>query len=319
MSEPRVEPSTPLQCAACGATIEVGPAALSTSCLYCRSKLVDTERATVAVDRIAPFRLSHRAAVDRLRAHIGGSFWAPNDLRKRARDGQIRADSRRPGGSADDLFLQGALVPFYAFSATVKSRYRAQVGVLWSRTERRKGKDGKVETHVVQETEWFTLRGSAADELEDHLVAASVGLSEKESRALMPFDLGRAKPFDPRLLAGWHAELPTRPRHEVDRSAQQSIRDHEERIVVGLLPGDRRRLDHFDADIQIHRVHLVLLPVWIATYRHGDKLMRLLVNGQTGRCIGRAPISWGKVTAAIVVGAVAVLVILWLTGAFRWM
>jgi hypothetical protein len=287
---------------------------VSTSCLYCRSKLVDTERATVAVDRIAPFRLSHRAAQDRLRAHVGGSVWAPTELRRHARPG-----ARRPKGPAPELFLQGALVPFYAFSATVKSRYRAQVGVLWNRTETRKGKDGEPQTHVVQETEWFTLRGSTADELEDHLVAASVGLSQKESRALMPFDLGRAKPFDPRLLAGWHAELPTRPRHEVDRAARQSIHDHEERVVLGLVPGDRRRLDHFEADIQIHRVHLVLLPVWIATFRHGDKLVRLLVNGQTGRCIGRAPISWAKVTAGIVVGTVALLVILWLTGAFRWM
>ena len=281
---------------------------MSTSCLYCRSKLVDTDRATVAVDRIAPFRISHRVAEDRLRAHIGSSVWTPSDLRKRARAGAIRAE-----------VIRGALVPFYAYSATVKSRYRAQIGVVWSRTEKRTGKDGKVETHVVQETEWFSLRGSAADELEDHLVAASVGLTEQESRALMPFDLGRAKPFDARLLAGWHAELPTRPRHEVDRTARQSIRDHEERVVLGLLPGDRRRLDHLDADIQIHRVHLVLLPVWIATYRHGETLVRLLVNGQTGRCIGRAPISWAKVTTAIVLGIVAVLVILWLTGALRWM
>jgi hypothetical protein len=144
-----------------------------------------------------------------------------------------------------------------------------------------------------------------------------VGLSEVESRALLPFDLGRAKPFDPRLLAGWHAELPTMPRSEVDRNARQGIREHEEGVVTRLLPGDRRRLDHFDADVQIHRVHLVLLPVWIATYRHGNKLVRLLVNGQTGRCIGRAPISAAKVAVAIALGVAAVLLVLWLSGALR--
>lgn len=308
MSEPAIEESFVRRCAACGATVEVGASALSTTCLYCASQLVDTERAMVAVDRVAPFRIPRTAAEDRLRAHVGSSFWAPSELRRRARDGHMRAHA-----------LQGMLVPFYAYTASVRSRYRAQVGVQWHRTEKRTGKDGKVETHVVQETEWFTLRGSAADELEDHLVAASVGLSEAESRALVPFDLGRAKPFDARLLAGWHAELPTMPRSEVDRNARQSIRAHEEAVVTRLLPGDRRRLDHLDTDVQIHRVHLVLLPVWIATYRHGPKLVRLLVNGQTGRCIGRAPISPTKVTLAVLFAIASVLVILWLTGALRWM
>lgn len=307
MSEAAVDESYVRRCAACGATVEVGAEAVSTTCLYCASQLVDTERATVAVDRVAPFRIPRSAADDRLRAHIGGSVWAPRELRRRARDGRMRAHA-----------LQGALVPFYAYTASVRSRYRAQIGVHWHRTEKRTGKDGKVETHVVQETEWFTLRGSAADELEDHLVAASVGLSEEESRALLPFDLGRAKPFDPRLLAGWHAELPTRSRTEVDRNARQSIHAHEEAVVTRLLPGDRRRLDHFEADVQIHRVHLVLLPVWIATYRHGDKLVRLLVNGQTGRCIGRAPVSAVKVAIAVAIGVVAVLLVLWLGGVLRW-
>jgi hypothetical protein len=56
----------------------------------------------------------------------------------------------------------------------------------------------------------------------------------------------------------------------------------------------------------------VLFPVWIASYRYGDKIYHFLVNGQTGEVQGEAPISWIKV--ALVVGFVVIVfaVILWL-------
>ena len=44
-------------------------------------------------------------------------------------------------------------------------------------------------------------------------------------------------------------------------------------------------------------VDLVLVPVWVASYRHAGKPYRLLVHGQDGRCVGRPPISpWRRAT-----------------------
>jgi hypothetical protein len=47
----------------------------------------------------------------------------------------------------------------------------------------------------------------------------------------------------------------------------------------------------------------VLLPVWIMAYRYREQVYRFLVNGQTGRATGQAPVSWKKVAAAIAVVA----------------
>ena len=44
----------------------------------------------------------------------------------------------------------------------------------------------------------------------------------------------------------------------------------------------------------------VLFPVWIASYRFGDKIYHFLINGQTGEVQGQAPISWIKVVLVIV-------------------
>ena len=281
-------------------------AAVSTACSYCGSQLVDAERAALTFDRVAPFRLPKRAAEDRLREHLHSSYWAPEEIRKGARTGQVRAHK-----------LRGALVPFYVYSANVRGSYSARIGVDWYRTQEKRGKDGKKEVEVIRETEWFDLRGTFVDALDDHLVEASVGLSENEAAALKPFDLGRAHRYDARLLSGWEAEVPSRPRGEVDADAQGRMHALAKRRLQSRgLPGDHRRVRKFNADVSVTSAELALLPVWIASYRYRGRVWRLLVNGQTGRCVGRAPISSAKVSIAIAVAAALVVLALYLAGVF---
>jgi len=53
----------------------------------------------------------------------------------------------------------------------------------------------------------------------------------------------------------------------------------------------------------------VLVPVYIGAYRHGKGLYRVLVNGQTGALVGKAPISYWKVALAVLLGLVAIAAI----------
>jgi hypothetical protein len=55
----------------------------------------------------------------------------------------------------------------------------------------------------------------------------------------------------------------------------------------------------------------VLLPVWVAALRYGGKGHRLVVNGQTGRCHGSAPVSPVKVTMAVVIAVLVAAVLAW--------
>ncbi len=214
--------------------------------------------------------------------------------------------------------MHGVLVPFFSYAAECRSTYRARVGVHWYRTEKVKDKDGKTRDKRIQETEWFPLRGSAVDVLTGHLECASRGLDAHETAALRDFDLGRAVAFDSHLLAGWQAELPSRARAAVDRDAVTHIRQLQSRkIKREILPGDTQRGVVVNSDVDVRSVELVLLPVWITTYQHGGKVFRMLVHGQSGRCVGKAPVSRAKVvTAALLVAAIGV-VVLYLTGVLR--
>lgn len=203
------------------------------------------------------------------------------------------------------------LVPFYAYGATCRTRYETTVGIYWYETKTTH-KNGKKHREVERHTEWFPLRGTTVRQLRDHLVSASVGLSDSEVAALRPFDLGRARSFDARLLAGWPAELPSRERQEIDRDALQQIRAYEiQRVGRQHLPGDTHRGTRVSCQVELTEAELVLLPVWVAALSHAGQIHRLLVNGQTGRCFGRAPVSRIKLMLAVLTTVALAAVLVW--------
>ncbi|NVB42865.1 hypothetical protein G6O69_33905 [Pseudenhygromyxa sp. WMMC2535] len=279
------------QCTGCGATVELTGVGLSATCGYCGAPMVDESRATAAIDAIVPFRVPKPGALDRLRTYLAGHRWAPRELH------DLRVDGRG---------LRGMLVPFWVYEGVVRSQYQARVGVDWYRTVTTHI-NGKTQTQRKRETEWFTLTGSAARQIEDHLVSASVGLSEPESNALEPFDLGWARDFDPRMLSGLEAELPSVATVNADQTATVELRDAErQRLPAQLLPGDHNRVEQIASQIEIRARRLVLLPVWIASYEHRDVQLRLLVNGQTGEVVGVVPKSKLKIALAVLAGVVVV-------------
>ena len=61
---------------------------------------------------------------------------------------------------------------------------------------------------------------------------------------------------------------------------------------------------------------LILLPIYLLTYRYRDKIYRFLINGQTGKMAGDKPLSPWRI--ALAVGLVVVLlVIVWLLARSR--
>jgi hypothetical protein len=110
-------------------------------------------------------------------------------------------------------------------------------------------------------------------------------------------------PYQPQYLSGW---MPSHilPLAEAWPIGRDIIYQHERGACDNEVPGDTSRLAsarRFDLTFK----H-VLLPVWVASYRYHNKTFRFMINGQTGRVEGEKPISWIKVTIAVVI-AIAVI------------
>jgi hypothetical protein len=276
-------------CPQCGASVELPPEQISSLCAFCESPLVAASDGSHRMDRVAPFDLNKVQAGNLLAQHLQERRFIPTALRF--------------AGQPENL--RGVLVPFWCYDATTHSSWQARQGIHWYRTETYTTTvNGKkvTRTRQVKETEWFDTSGSHVGSYDDHLVSGSRGLSEPESNALEPFDLGRSLPYSPALLAGWTAERPTVPKDVARATANQELANVENRAIRDFLPADRVSDVENQTSIQVSELELVMLPVWVGTYRHKDSVLRLLVNGQTGEVVADLPTSWAKVFLALLGG-----------------
>ena len=50
----------------------------------------------------------------------------------------------------------------------------------------------------------------------------------------------------------------------------------------------------------------LLLPVWMSSFKYKGKVYNFIINGQTGKVGGRAPVSALRIIIAVILGLVAV-------------
>lgn len=293
-----IAPPQLFNCPQCAAQVSLPAGRISDSCSFCESPLVAAERVALEpVDRVAPFVLDNTQAAGRLRTHLAGSWLAPETVRR----------------GATPEALDPVLVPFWVYQATARSRWTAKVGIWWYRTETYTVVvDGKTQTRTrqVKETEWFPTSGSHVATYVDHLVSGSRGLPEHEANALEPFDLGRSRAYAPAMLAGLIAEQPSVDHAQARHTAHQELTELEHRAIQAFLPGDESTGLQNQTETALSDVELVMLPVWIATFDHGAKVWRLLVNGQTGEVVGSVPRDPKKIAGLVLIALVVLGVLL---------
>ena len=150
--------------------------------------------------------------------------------------------------------------------------------------------------------------------LSGFLVSGSRGLKQADAERIKPFQLVALKRYQPQFLAGWLCEEYSVAKEAALETCQREFFAREKHAIDEHLPGDTH------SDLQLHTdfsqvsSDLILLPVYLLSYRYGERLFQFLVNGQTGKVAGDKPLSsWRIGLAATVVGILlAVLVFLFL-------
>lgn len=211
--------------------------------------------------------------------------------------------------------LKGVYLPFWSFSMLAQSRWQAQIGEHWYRTEHYTTRDskGNVQHHTrqVQETEWWPLAGRHHRYYSGYLVSGSRGLPQSQALRIQPFNLPALKRYEPYFLAGWLAEEYSVSRDEALAICQQEFQRQEQGNIGVFLPGDTHRSLEVDTQFSEQNSDLCLLPVYILSYRYQDKLYRFLLNGQTGKVAGDKPVSGMRIgiAVAVVVAVIALVVV----------
>jgi hypothetical protein len=279
------------RCKSCGAQVAVDPDQRSYTCAFCDSNYV-VELSPDQTGRQAPefvigFAVTREKAMERFREWLGRNNWfRPGDLKS------ARIDRK----------LVGVYLPFWSFSMLAKSRWSASIGEYWYRTETyTTTENGKTvtKTRRVRETEWWPLSGKHHQYYSFYLVSGSHSLDQARATQIKPYHLAALKRYDPKYLAGWTNEEYTVEREDALRTCKAEFARREEQNVAAFLPGDTYRSLSVDTGFsQIHS-DLILLPVYLLSYKYRDKLYQFLLNGQTGRSAGTKPVSWWRIGAAV--------------------
>lgn len=291
------------RCKNCSAEITVDPSERSFTCPFCDStyvlELPPAESNRERPEFVVGFTITPQDAVEKFQGWLRQNGWfRPGDLRQ----AQIQEKMR------------GVYLPFWSFSMLAESRWSAQIGEYWYRTETYTVvENGKsvTRTRQVRETEWWPLSGLHHSYYSGYLISGSKGLPQVWAERIKPFRLEALKRYQPYFLAGWLSEEYSVEKQAAAELCKQEFYRWEQKNVAGFLPGDTQSGVTVETQFSNVNSDLILLPIYLLTYKYRDKLYRFLVNGQTGKFCGDKPLSYRRI--AVAVGFVILLiVVIWL-------
>jgi len=277
------------RCEICGAKVAFDTASISENCVFCGSSQVLTEEArrnSIRPESLVPLDVSRDDVKRSFRKWIGGLWFRPNALKR-----------------LKDFDGVGVYVPYWTFDCHARSNWTAQAGYYYYETETYTTvKDGKPvnRTRRVRKTRWVPTAGERVDHFDDIPILASKGIDAGLARNLGEFDRRALVPYQPEYLAGWAAEEYSVPLIDGWRVGQSQVEGTQTSRCAGDVPGDTHRSLYVRTEVSDVRWKHVLLPVWSLTFRFKGKSYPVLVHGQSGRVVGKAPYSFWKILLFVV-------------------
>lgn len=283
------------QCDGCGAKVTYEDAATSELCVYCGEATVlaqEANRNALRPESLVPIDIDRTQVQKNFRKWVRGLWFRPNALKQIAKIDAV-----------------GIYVPFWTFDCAVHSEWSADAGYYyWVTRSYTVVVNGKPQhrTRRVRKTRWRPAWGERDDVYDDLLVLASRGMSPELVADLGDFHTAALVPYKPHYLAGWRAEEYRIDLEEGWDIGRDRVRATQRSRCSGDVPGDTQRNLRIKNRIRGVRWKHVLLPIWSVQYRFKKKTYTVLIHGQTGRVAGDAPLSWVKITLAVIAVAAGI-------------
>lgn len=279
-----------VKCQSCQAISVFDEKRVAQACDFCGSPALlnmDDVQSPIRPGSQLPFQISESQVRESIRQWYGSHFWARSDV----------------GDKALTDTLHGIYLPYWTFDSHVECPWEAEAGYHYYTTDDKGNRE--------QHTRWEYASGHVSQFHDDLLVPASKGVHASLLAELEPFPTTTALlPYDPGYLTGWVVE-----QYQIDLiDAAQNSRDRMTEIVrqecSNQVPGDTQRGLRIAPAFSAQTFKHTLLPVWLLTYTYGTKNYQVAVNGATGKIAGEYPLSWIKITIAIILGLILLAILM---------
>ena len=283
-------------CKSCAAVSVYDALQISDVCPYCGSNQVTEEKGadSLAPDGVCPFAITDKEA--------GSNFH--NWLKKKLFCPKAAKQSAKP-----DSF-KGVYLPYWTFDTATAVLYSAQYGR--DRVER----DSKGNTKTV--TDWFPTSGTYSRDFDDYPIPGTERYDKRSLRMIQPFDTQNSKLYKPEYVAGFISERYSVGLDNAWEIAKKDMFDilHNEitaDIRARYAANHVRNLTMSVKHSGIKYKYL-LLPIWLSSFKYKQKIFQFMVNGQTGKVGGHAPVSPIRVAIALIIAAAIIYAVLKMSG-----
>lgn len=277
-------------CNACSAESVYDALEVANVCPYCGSNHVMESAAegALAPNGVIPFAVTREQANSNFQAWMKGKLFAPNEAKR----------------SAKAEAFTGVYLPFWTFDTKTSSQYSAQYGI--DRTV----EDSEGNRRIV--TDWYHTSGFHQKFIDDFLVRATNRYDSNLLHSVEPFETNNSRAYNKTYLSGYIAERYSIGLEDGWKIAQQGIHYDLEQSIEQKIRyehhADRVRSLHFSTSYSNITYKYVMLPIWLSSFRFKSKTYQFVVNGQSGKVGGESPVSWVKVTFAILLALVVVAI-----------
>lgn len=259
-------------CPSCGAELVTDETTAAESCPYCGNNVAYTDRLSgeYKPDFVVPFKIKREEAEASLRKFYKKKLLAPSSFKNENKISEIK----------------GVYVPFWLFSGEAEARvtYKAEIIRSWV--------SGKYRN---TQTKHYRLEREGKLTFCDVPFDGSTKADDAYMEAIEPYDYSGAKPFSCAYLSGFLAN-----KYDVDSAAGRTrIRERVSNSIKSMIRSEitgYTSIFEEKSDVKVSQtdVKYVLLPVWALNTNYRGKTFKFAMNGQTGKFVGEAPVSWTK-------------------------
>lgn len=248
-------------CNGCGAEFILPPKQISAACVYCDSPHVvslEKTRDLLAPDAIVPHAFNQKRATELLIRWVEGNGIQPEKKVELPR---------------------GLYLPLWTFDIGGAIDYTAEVLEA----------DEKTRAFLSQRTPALIRIEDKYPLMEDDLpIPASRKTSAVFLKLILTFDMKAAKPYDPRYLASWPAEIYDVPMADASLDARSRAYERNRKEMPFRL-SPMNIVHTSSANLAVESFKLNLLPVWMTEIPFDGREHLVLINGQNGVVAGDIP------------------------------
>lgn len=261
------------QCSNCGAVLITDIDTVATTCSFCGAGVVLGDRLTgsIAPAKVIPFSISKEQAQTAFKKWCKKGLLTPK--------GFMTADRIKS--------ITGLYVPFWLYDLNGQGEVDATCTRVhtYPRGE-----------YIYTDTSYYHVYRKVDLNYIKVPVDASSKMNDELMDKLEPYHYDNLKDFNMPYLAGYIAEKYNYDDKELLPRVKDRIDDYVNSYIHSTIQGyNTTAYNRKNINIREEHADYVLFPVWMVCYDYKQSEHIFAMNGQTGKIVGKPPLSKGKI------------------------